>query len=349
MKTFTIMQPKQVELIEVPKPVPAPDEAIIRVAYTGLCATDLAIHSGDMSLVRNGSIKYPVRFGHEWSGVIESVGSEVKDFKPGDRVISECSVTCGVCEACQKQDWANCTDHKSLGTINCWDGSFAEYMHVPVRHLYKIPECISLPEAALVEPTCISYVGVKAANVTPDKTVLVVGTGAIGLAAVGLAKHFGAKKIFLCGRKNGKLEIGKQMGADVLINTTKDDTEAIIKEHTGGKGVDVVIETSGNVSVIPQCMCLAAKKGDVSLVGFYEQEVPSFPIDEIVMKSLHVHGVMGQLGTPKAVLRILEEGNMQLKPIISHILPFAQTKDVMENIEQYNETRTKILFAVSDK
>jgi len=349
VKTFIITNPKQIEMADLPKPVPTPDEAVIRVAYAGLCATDLAIYSGDMSLIRNGSIRYPVRFGHEWSGVIESVGADVTDFKPGDRVLSECAVSCGVCEACKRQDWENCPDLRSVGTVNCWDGAFSEYMHVPARHLHKIPESISLQEAALVEPTCISLAAVKKCAITPEKTVMVVGTGAIGLAAVGLAKYYGAKKIFLCGRKNSKLQIGKEMGADVLINTTTDDVSAIIKEHTGGKGVDAIIETSGNVSVIRECLCVAATKADVSLVGFYERDVPSFPIDEIVMKSLHVHGVMGEFGTPVEILRILQEGKLKLAPIISHVIPFEQTIDVIENIDRYNQTRTKIIMNVSDK
>ena len=144
MKAFVIQEPGRVEMIETEKPVPSPDEAVIKVAYAGVCATDLAILSGDMSLVRNGSIRYPVRFGHEWSGVIESVGADVTDFKPGDRVISESGVTCGKCEFCREKQWSKCQNTWSLGTINCWDGSFAEYMHMPVRHLHKIPDSISL-------------------------------------------------------------------------------------------------------------------------------------------------------------------------------------------------------------
>ena len=346
MKAYTISFPGEVSCQEVPKPVPAPDEAVVRVAYSGLCATDLAILSGDMTLVRNGSIRYPVRFGHEWSGVVESVGENVKEFVPGDRVISESGVTCGQCEACRQRQWHKCTDTRSLGTINCWDGSFAEYMHMPVRHLYKVPASVSMMEAALVEPTCIALAGVKKAKVGPGKTVLVMGTGAIGMAAVALAKFYGADKVLLGGRTEEKLTVGRAMGADACVNTRKTNVVGFVRHETDGKGVDAVIETSGNVTVIPDILAAAAPGARVSLIGFYEKGVPDFPVDEIVMKSLWVGGVMGEFGMPGQVLEILETGKLDLKPLITHVIPFEKTAEVMTNISEYRN-RIKIMVQIA--
>lgn len=346
MKTFIIQKPGQIEMVELPPIQLKSDEALVRVSYAGICATDLAILSGDMSLVRNGSIRYPVRFGHEWSGVIEAVGSDVTDFAPGDRVISESGVTCGTCEFCQKKEYAKCRNGQSLGTINCWDGSFAEYMHMPVRHLYKVPISISMKEAALIEPTCIALAGIKKAEIQPGKTVLVVGTGAIGLAAVALAKYYGADKVLLCGRKESKLEVGRTMGADVCINTVTESLEEIVRGETDGNGVDAIIETSGNISIIPQVLRLAANKGHVGLIGFYERTVPDFEIDEIVMKSLVVSGVMGEFGMPGEVLDILSTGKVDLSPMITHIIPFEETANVMNNISAYGDSKIKILAEI---
>ncbi len=347
MKAFRIDGPGQINLIETPTPSLKPDEALVRVAYAGICATDLAILSGDMSLIRNGSIRYPVRFGHEWSGVVEQVGSAVTQFKPGDRVISETAVACGVCEACKDKQWGKCSNTRSLGTINCWDGAFAEYMLMPERHLYHVPDNVSMKEAALVEPSCIALAGIKKLHIGPGKTVLVIGTGAIGLAAVALAKYFGADKVFLSGRKDGKLEIGRTMGADVCINTTRTSMEDIVRTETGGAGVDIIVETSGNIGLIPEVMRMAAVGAYVGLIGFYEKEVPSFPIDEIVMKSLNVCGVMGEFGLPGELLDILASGKMKLESLISHIIPFEQTALVMQHADEYTGTKIKILAEIA--
>ena len=347
MKAFQIDGPGQIHLIETPIPTLKPDETLVRVAYAGLCATDLAILSGDMSLIRNGSIRYPVRFGHEWSGIVEQVGSAVTQFKPGDRVISETAVACGVCEACKNKQWSKCGSIRSLGTIHCWEGAFADYMLMPERHLYHVPDSISMQEAALIEPSCIALAGIKKLHIGPGKTVLVIGTGAIGLAAVALAKYFGADKVILCGRKDGKLEVGGTMGADVCVNTTKASMEQTVAVETGGKGVDVILETSGNVRLIPEVLRMAAEGAYIGLIGFYEKEVPSFPIDEIVMKSLNVRGVMGEFGMPGELLEILATGKLNLKSLISHVIPFEQTAYVMEHADEYAESKIKILAEVA--
>lgn len=346
LKAFQIAAPGELQLIDTPIPELKPDETLVRVAYAGLCATDLAILSGDMSLIRNGSIRYPVRFGHEWSGVVEKVGSAVTEFKPGDRVISETAVTCGVCEACKNKQWSKCANTRSLGTVNCWEGAFADYMLMPERHLYKVPETISLQEAALIEPSCIALAGIKKLNIAPGKTVLVIGTGAIGLASVALAKYFGADRVLLSGRKDGKLEIGRAMGADVCINTTRESMEDAVAKLTNGKGVDVIVETSGNIKLIPEVLRMAGSGAYIGLIGFYEREVPSFAIDEIVMKSLTVRGVMGEFQLPGELLDILATGKLQLKPMISHVIPFERTADVMYNINDYADTRIKVLAEV---
>ena len=346
MRAYTISFPGEVSCQNVPKPVPAPDEALVRVAYSGLSTQDLAILSGDMTLVRNGSIRYPVRFGHEWSGIVESVGKNVTNLAPGDRVVSDSGVTCGKCDACLRKQWHKCENTYSLGISNCWDGSFAEYMHMPERHLYKLPASVSLMEAALVEPACIALAGVKKADIGPGKTVLVMGTGAIGLAAVALAKYYGADKVLLGGRTEEKLAVGRTMGADGCVNTRKTNVVGLVQKETAGKGVDAVIETSGNVAVIPDILAAAAPGAQISLIGFYEKGVPDFPIDDIVTKSLWVGGVMGEFGTPAEVLEILKTGKLDLKPLITHVIPFGRTADVMTNISQYRD-RIKIMVKIA--
>ena len=136
MRTLVAIEPNRASYVDMDKPKAEKNMVLVKVSRAGICATDYAIYSGECSFVKDGSIKYPVRFGHEWSGVVEEVGCDVKSFKPGDLVISDSGVACGHCEACQKGDFADCQQAKSVGTINTWDGCFAEYMLMPDREIF---------------------------------------------------------------------------------------------------------------------------------------------------------------------------------------------------------------------
>ena len=126
MRAFQIDGPGVVSEISVPVPEIAEDEVLIRIAYSGICATDYEILGGEMALIREGKIRYPVRFGHEWSGTVEKVGGKVTKFKPGDHVLSDSGISCGKCPVCKEGRYFSCKNKRSVGTVNCWDGSFAE-------------------------------------------------------------------------------------------------------------------------------------------------------------------------------------------------------------------------------
>ena len=182
--------------------------------------------------------------------------------------MSESGVACGECEYCLEGDYGYCEHGRSVGTIDCWDGSFAEYMLMPERHLFKLPDEISLDEAALIEPASIALAGLIQSNVEFGSTVLIIGTGPVGLSAVPMAKAMGVKKLIISGRKPYKLDIAKKVGADTAVNVTCEDLKEIVMKETGGKGVDIVIETSGNIGTLNQCVQLVRKKGMIALIGF---------------------------------------------------------------------------------
>lgn len=347
MRAFQIEGPGIVTEIRVPVPEIKGDEVLVRVAYSGICATDYEILGGEMTLVKEGKIRYPVRFGHEWSGVVEKIGPDVTDFKVGDHVISDPAVTCGKCEACREGRWADCPDAKSVGTVNCWDGSFAEYMYFPQRHLFKLPDGMKLKDAALIEPSCIALEGLKKCRDLKGKTALIVGTGAIGMTAVAMSRSFGPAKVILAGRTDEKLEIGKQLGADATINVKKESLEARIMQETGGRGADFVLETSGNIETVKQCVLLAANGGTVAFIGFYDHTIDGFPIDAIVSRELTVSGVMGHYGTPAQVIRVLEEHKPNMRPIITHEINLNQLAQAMVNPRSLPGSRIKVMVKIS--
>ena len=342
MKVLTITAPTKAEFSDVQKPVPKGKMILAKVKRTGVCATDLSIFTGESSFVKNGEITYPVRFGHEWSGVVEGVGEDVKTFKPGDKIFSDSGISCGECEECLEGKYDKCKHIRSVGTINTWDGCFAEYMLIPEFNAYHVADNVSYDEAALIEPAAISYDAFSDFEVKPDMTVAVVGIGAIGMAAIWLAKYFGAKNVIAIGLRDNKLEIAEEIGADTLVNSRKTDPVQAVLDATNGLGADLVIETAGRESALAQAIKMTKSGGRISIVSFYEKEI-TIPIDDVVIRCITVKGAAGQFGNPEKVCKIMSEYDRKLTPIITHRIPFDDCLDVFENEEKYHNDKIKVM------
>ena len=343
MKAITVYGPHDARMEVVPKPLPVGDMLVIKVCRTGVCATDLSIFTGDSSFIRSGEIKYPCRFGHEYAGIVESVGPEVTKFKPGDRVYTENFVTCGKCDACKRGDYMACGHIDSVGTVNCWDGCFAEYMQMPERHVYHLPDELSMDEGALIEPASISYDAFRGVTLTHADTAVVYGTGAIGMISVWLAKYYGAGQVILVGRTDEKLEKGLELGADYVINNRREDAVARIKELTGGFGGTFFVETSGSGAALRDCILAARRYARISVLSFYERELDGLPVDPLVLGCLSIVGGAGRFGNAPAVCEIMVKNPVKLTPCISHHVPFRECLDVFENEEKYHGTKIKIM------
>lgn len=344
MKAVTVYGPGDGRMEAVPKPEATGDMVVIRVLRTGVCATDFSIYTGESSFIRSGEIVFPCRFGHEFAGVVEAVGPEVTAFAVGDRVYADNYVSCGVCPACKEGRYADCGEVRSVGTVNCWDGCYAEYMQMPQRHVYRLPEELSMDEGALIEPASIAYDAFNGVRLTKQDTAVVFGTGAIGMCAVWLAKYYGAGQVILVGRTPAKLEVGRQVGADVVINNRQTDAVAQIKALTDGKGAQLLIETSGAPSALKQCIAAARRDARISIVSFYEQTLDGMPIDPVVLGRMTIAGAAGRPGNAPAVCRIMAQYPVKLTPIISHHVSFDACLDVFQNEEKYHDTKIKVMI-----
>lgn len=306
----------------LPIPAVGEDDVLVRVCWCGICGTDQDLFSSNCSFAENGQVTYPVRLGHEWSGVVEAVGTNVSAFAKGDRVVGDNAVTCGECEACLKRDFEHCHHMRNVGTIDpVYDGAFAEYYVIPQHHVHKIPDGISLKAASLAEPFSVAYGGIKRMNITSASTVAVIGTGCIGMAAVVLAKALGAKTVFMLGRNEKKLKVAETLGA-YTVNTKTENAKAVIDEQTNGLGVNFVLECSGAKETFKQAIDIAAFRATVALIGFYDNRENDVNIDTIVSKALFLFGVMGEMDMLSGALNVLEEHKPDLLPIITDELPF---------------------------
>jgi len=235
--------PGNVELRDVDVPKIAPDEVLIEVKRSGICGTDIHIYHDSAFYTP------PVVLGHEYSGVIAQIGSEVSDFNVGERVTSPATIPCGTCFMCKINRPNRCIGEQKriLGSHKA-DGTFTKYVAVPSRILHKIPDALSFDEAAVVEPAACAIHNVsEIVGVNPGDIVVILGPGPMGLLSLQVAKISGAEKVVITGvgADKDRLRLAERLGADITINVEEEDAVEIVKSITDGLGADVVIEASG--------------------------------------------------------------------------------------------------------
>jgi len=345
LKALVVKSPGVAEVTNIPIPEPGKGQILARVKYCGICATDVAIITGAGSFVDNGWVKYPVRIGHEWSGVVEKTGEGVEGFNPGDKIVAQNGVPCFTCDQCKKDRIDRCRASRAVGTVgDAWDGAFAEYMIMPAQLVFKLKPGTDLMEAALIEPVCIAMNGVRQSEFDKDDKILIIGTGPIGLATSALLKALGCKNVLFSGRRDAKLEYAKQMGADCVINTSTQDIKQIVMEKTEGAGVDIVIETSGNIQAFRECFDYIAEGGKIIQIGFFEEVLESFDIDCMALRGLRLYGIAGMPAkVVRSVIDIMEAGKVDFKPLITSVFPFSEVNKAIQKVVDNDESRVKVL------
>ena len=273
-----------VQDIPIPQ-IQRPDEVLIRVSAAGICGTDIHIYHDTFQ-------NYPpVVLGHEFSGVVEAVGTGVTRLKKGDRVVGEPHTGfCGKCEMCRAGKIQLCQEKRSPG----WgiNGAFADYLVMPELFLHLIPENVSDLVAALAEPMAIvTHEVLERSVVEPQDVVVVVGAGPIGILAAVAAKAAGAKETILLGRNSAekvRFPVAKQVGVDYVLNSTKEDACSFIRQRTNGRGADLVVEASGSESGINLAIDAAKKCGKIAVIGMPHQAQVSVQWLKMIQKVLDV-------------------------------------------------------------
>lgn len=344
MKAARIFGPRDMKIVEAPVPELGAHDVLCRIVRAGVCGTDYAIYTGELSFVKTGLVKYPLTPGHEWSGTVEQVGPEVENFRPGDRVVGDTYVACGNCSFCATGNVYRCKKLRSVGTINAWDGAYAEYIMMPERHLFHLPANVSFENGALVEPAATALYSVTLAGVKIADAILILGSGPIGIMAAKLAKLSGAGKVIIAGRKDCKLKAALALGADAVVNTTKENLAEKAREYAGAYGVDRIIEASGSTELFKEALQLIKPGGVISCVAFYERPVDGFDIDRFVINDVTIRAVAGSQGMYPAVLKLMDLGLADFSSLITERHSLAEAPQIMRDMKQRNETRIKIML-----
>lgn len=343
MKAIRFMQPEVIEYSEIPVPQVGRNEILAEIAYAGFCATDIELLTGEMVHIKNGNTTYPIIPGHEWSGTVVAVGEDVRDFKVGDHITSDVSLGCGECENCRHGHYNLCPNREVIGSYRNRQGVFAQYVAVPQRHAYKVPEGLGLEEAALAEPAATAMYAVSRARIPAGAEVLVIGDGPIGQLAAQLANIAGASKVILAGSWDAKLAIAKECGIAATINYHNEDVAQRAAELTNG-GPEIIIETSGNNSALVTAVKALKPTGRVVAVSWYNGAMVDVPMNTLIVKDAELIGILASPNSFTPVLRYMAEGKLNVKPLITHVLPLEKLPEAVEMVRAKKEMRIKVLF-----
>ncbi|HSQ68876.1 MAG TPA: L-threonine 3-dehydrogenase [Steroidobacteraceae bacterium] len=312
-------------LEEIPEPSVGHNDVRIRINKTAICGTDIHIYNWDAWAEK--TIPVPMAVGHEYSGEIVEIGSEVRGFKVGDRVSGEGHVTCGYCRNCRAGRRHLCRNTVGVGVNR--PGCFAEYLVIPAFNAFKLPDSITDDIASILDPLGNATHTALSFNLVGED-VLITGAGPIGIMATAIARFVGARHIVVTDVNDYRLGLARAMGASRAINVTRESLDDTMRDLGMQEGFDVGLEMSGNPSAFRDLLRTMHHGGSVALLGI-PPENTAIDWNDVIFKGLVIKGVYGRemFETWYKMAAMLQSG-LDVKPIITHEFPISEYRDAFE-------------------
>lgn len=324
MKALLLSAYEQLAVAELPEPAPGAGEVLIRVAACGICGSD--VHGYDGS---SGRRIPPIVMGHEAAGIVEGTGDGVERFRAGDRVTFDSTVFCGACDYCARGE-VNLCDRREVVGVSCGDyrraGAFAEFVVVPERIVYRLPDTLSFAHAAMLEAVAVAIHAVDLGRLDREPqgaTVLVIGAGMIGLLIAQAARATGARTVLVADVDATRLALASSLGADAVIDSRSSEVSQQIAEHTGARGVDVVFEAVGRAETVAAAVDATRKGGTVVLVGNIAPEV-TLPLQKVVTRQIRLQGSCASAGEYPKAMEWMAAGKIRVEPLITAVAPIEE-------------------------
>jgi hypothetical protein len=347
----------RISVADLADPTARPDEVVIRVRVCGICGSDLHFVETDADgyMLYPGMVGAPVVTGHEFSGVVEAVGSDVADFAVGEPVCAEEIGWCGSCLACRAGRPNNCTRIEELGFT--FNGAHAEYVVTRARYCWSLQPLVDAGVSeervfqlgALVEPTGVAYVAlfVSAGAFMPGSSVGVVGAGPIGLASIALARAAGAGRISAFEVSEGRRQLAMAMGADEVLDPRQlgdDGLATVVRERTRGRGVDVWVEASGAAGVSEQMAASLAPAGKLVLIGRGPHHVDLDP-EHLIVRGASIHGSIGHSGSGAFghVIDLMAAGRLDMARLVSETVDLDGAAGLLDGTPRREAGKTLVV------
>jgi L-iditol 2-dehydrogenase len=358
MKAWVLGNPDELKLVDKPVPQPGAAEVLVRIDAIAVCATDLEIiHSGPPALIQGGA-PFNKNFtpGHEYMGTVVKLGPGVDEFDIGDRVTVEIHAGCGRCERCREGMYTACTNygmnygdrnkgHRANGFTT--DGGFAQFAINNINTMVHVPDDMSDEEATLVVTAGTAMYGLDVmGGLIAGQTVVVMGPGPIGLMGVGVAKALGAQPVILTGTRDNRLEIGRKLGADHVINVRNEDAVEAVKRITHGKGAHYVLECSGAPTAVNEAARMLNRGGRICLAAF-PHEPALVDVAYLVRNNIYLFGIRGEgkSATHRAAA-FMAQKRFDAKLIHTHSFPLADVPTAIKYARERIDDAIKVVVKV---
>ena len=327
-------------------PEPAKGKVRVKVGFCGVCNSDIPRFFG------KGPYFFPIVCGHEFSGVVESIGEGVTAFSPGDRVAVFPLLWCGDCVSCERGRYAQCLNYDYLGSRS--NGAFAEYVVAPVRNLLRIPDGVSLDEAAMIEPAAVALHAIRRAGGTSvGESVVVFGAGPIGLMVAQWARALGASKVMIVDMVSEKLGLARGFGLEHVVDLRAGDPVAEIEKMTGGLGADLCVDAAGVPQATLQAMRGARHGGRIVLLGNPSDDItiPAERISRLMRREVQIlgtwnsdYGAFGEDDDWHRSLAAMASGVIDVKPLVTHRVPLDQAWNTLRMMKDRSQFYCKVLI-----
>jgi L-iditol 2-dehydrogenase len=318
MKALMLSGYKQLNIVDIAKPQPANDELLIRIQACGICGSD--VHGYDGSTGRRIP---PVVMGHEAAGIVEATGDAVSGFQPGDRVTFDSTVFCGKCYFCLRGQINLCDQREVIGVSTPAFrrmGAFAEYVSVPARISYHLPDNMPFTHAAMIEAVSVAVHAVSLTPIALDDTVVVVGAGMIGLLTLQAALQAGAGRVFVVDVDDTRLELARNLGATNTFNSCSTSTVPELLQLTMGRGADAVLECVGISITVKLALDAVRKGGAVTLVGNIAPTI-EMALQSTVTRQIRLQGSCASSGEYPACISLMSRGAIRVEQLLSAVAP----------------------------
>ncbi len=337
MRALVYQGPMTMTVEQVPDPAPGPGQVIVRVQAVGICGSDVHGFIG-----KTGRRKPPMIMGHEATGVVAQVGTDVTRFRPGDRVVINPILACGVCRNCRAGRPNICLDRHALGVD--LPGAYADYVQVAERMLYPMPDGLSSEAGGLVEPLAVAL---HAVNLTPLRlmdTVVIVGAGTIGLLTLMAARLAGAGTVIVTDKSTHRLDVARRFGADVTINVEQEQPLPIVQSLTGGAGADAVIEAVGFSATVQQALALVRPGGHVTWIG-NSQPMIEMNMQSVVTREVTVQGAYAFHAEFPQSIAAIASGRLNPVPLIEETVnTLEETLTIIRDLAEGKKDPVKVVF-----
>jgi L-iditol 2-dehydrogenase len=333
---------RTMEVRETPEPTIERDtDVLVRVATVGVCGSDM--HYFRTGRIGAQVVQYPWIVGHECAGTVEKVGPGVTTLRPGDRVAVDPLIVCGQCDQCLGGREHTCRRQAFLGCPGQVAGSLAELLVMPERSCFRTPADMTPSRATLLEPFSIGLYAQRLAGDVRGKTVLVLGSGPIGLCTLLALKHAGAGRVYMTDIRDDRRRLAETLGADWTGNPESEDIVATVSKAEP-LGVDFAYECAGEQETLDQAVNLLKPGGMLLIVGIPELDRISFPMDQLRRRELRIQNVRRQNECVQPAMDLVASGEIDLDPLLTHEYPLDRTQEAFDTVADYRDGVIKAMI-----